>query len=49
MANYMPRNDRSGRLLERLGFEKEGIAKRYLKIDGLWEDHVLTAKIRAQG
>jgi ribosomal-protein-alanine N-acetyltransferase len=49
MANYMPRNDRSGRLLERLGFEKEGYAKRYLKIDGLWEDHVLTAKIRTQG
>jgi len=49
MANYMPRNERSGRLLERLGFEKEGYAKRYLKIDGLWEDHVLTAKIRTQG
>jgi ribosomal-protein-alanine N-acetyltransferase len=49
MANYMPRNDRSGRLLGRLGFEKEGYAKRYLKIEGLWEDHVLTAKIRAQG
>lgn len=49
MANYMPRNDRSGRLLERLGFEKEGLAKRYLKIEGLWEDHVLTAKIRSQG
>jgi ribosomal-protein-alanine N-acetyltransferase len=48
MANYMPRNERSGRLLERLGFEKEGLAKRYLKIDGLWEDHVLTAKIRPQ-
>lgn len=49
MANYMPRNERSGRLLERLGFEREGYAKRYLKIDGLWEDHVLTAKVRTQG
>ncbi|TCV97111.1 [SSU ribosomal protein S5P]-alanine acetyltransferase [Luteibacter rhizovicinus] len=49
MANYMPRNERSGRLLERLGFEREGYAKRYLKIDGLWEDHVLTAKVRAEG
>lgn len=49
MANHMPRNERSGRLLGRLGFEKEGYAKRYLKIDGLWEDHVLTAKIRTQG
>jgi ribosomal-protein-alanine N-acetyltransferase len=49
MANHMPRNERSGRLLGRLGFEKEGYAKRYLKIDGVWEDHVLTAKVRAQG
>lgn len=46
MANYMPRNERSGRLLERLGFEREGYAKRYLQIAGVWEDHVLTARIR---
>lgn len=43
MANYMPGNGRSGALLERLGFEKEGYARRYLKINGRWEDHVLTA------
>jgi ribosomal-protein-alanine N-acetyltransferase len=49
MANHMPRNERSGRLLARLGFEKEGYARRYLKIDGVWEDHVLTARIRSQG
>jgi len=42
-ANYMPANKRSGRLLEKLGFEKEGYAKRYLCINGQWEDHVLTA------
>ena len=47
MANYMPRNERSGKLLERLGFEREGYAKRYLQIAGVWEDHVLTARIRA--
>ncbi|MDR3444535.1 MULTISPECIES: ribosomal protein S5-alanine N-acetyltransferase [Dyella] len=46
MANYMPRNERSGRLLERLGFEREGYAKRYLQIAGAWEDHVLTSRIR---
>ena len=45
MANYMPRNARSARLLEKLGFEQEGIAKRYLLINGTWEDHVLTAKL----
>ncbi|HEY9131756.1 MAG TPA: ribosomal protein S5-alanine N-acetyltransferase [Dyella sp.] len=46
MANYMPRNERSARLLERLGFEREGYAKRYLRIDGHWEDHVLTSLVR---
>ncbi len=34
MANYMPDKKRSGALLERLGFEKEGYAKDYLLIDG---------------
>lgn len=44
-ANYMPANERSARLLEKLGFEKEGYAKRYLCINGRWEDHVLTSLI----
>jgi [ribosomal protein S5]-alanine N-acetyltransferase len=48
MANYMPRNQRSGRLLEKLGFEREGYAKRYLQIAGVWEDHVLTSRIRSE-
>ena len=43
MANYRPENERSGRLLERLGFTREGVAKNYLFIDGAWRDHVLTA------
>ncbi len=47
MANYMPSNTRSAKLLERLGFEREGYAKRYLQIAGVWEDHVLTSRIRA--
>jgi ribosomal-protein-alanine N-acetyltransferase len=33
------------RLLERLGFEREGRAKAYLNIDGRWQDHVLTALV----
>lgn len=45
MANYMPTNERSARLLERLGFEREGRARAYLRIAGRWEDHVLTACI----
>lgn len=45
MANHMPRNERSARLLARLGFVREGFAKDYLLIDGRWEDHVMTALV----
>ena len=45
MANYRPENDRSARLLERLGFVREGLAKDYLFIDGAWRDHILTALV----
>ncbi len=44
-ACYMPRNIRSGRLLQRLGFEVVGLAKNYLLINGQWEDHLLTTLI----
>lgn len=43
MANYLPRNARSGKLLKELGFKIEGYGEQYLKINGRWEDHVLTA------
>jgi ribosomal-protein-alanine N-acetyltransferase len=42
-ANYMPRNERSARLLRKLGFQVEGYARAFLLIDGRWEDHVLTS------
>lgn len=45
MANHLPENVRSARLLKRLGFEKECVAKDYLKIDGQWRDHVLNSLI----
>lgn len=45
MACYMPANHRSGALLERLGFEREGYARKYLMINGRWEDHILTSLI----
>lgn len=44
MANYMPHNRRSGELLRRLGFVVEGYARDYLRIQGRWEDHVLTSR-----
>jgi len=39
-ANVMPRNGASLKVLEKLGFQKEGLARKYLKINGVWEDHV---------
>ena len=45
MANYLPRNKRSGELLKKLGFVVEGEARQYLLINGQWEDHVLTSLI----
>jgi ribosomal-protein-alanine N-acetyltransferase len=45
MANHLPQNNRSEALLKRLGFEREGYARDYLKIDGKWQDHVLNSLI----
>lgn len=45
MANHMPTNTRSEKLLRALGFVREGYAKRYIKINGRWEDHVLNALV----
>jgi len=39
-ANIMPHNKPSIRLVEKLGFEHEGLAKKYLKINGKWKDHI---------
>lgn len=43
MANYLPENEKSGRLLARLGFIQEGYARDYLFIGGTWRDHILTS------
>lgn len=48
MANYQPWNKASGRILEKLGFVEEGLAKDYLFINGAWRDHVLTALVNDQ-
>ncbi len=47
-AACLPRNIASIGLLEKLGFEREGYAKSYLRIAGRWEDHVLFAKSDAK-
>lgn len=43
MANYMPHNQRSANVLKRLGFIVEGHARDYLRINGQWQDHVMTS------
>jgi ribosomal-protein-alanine N-acetyltransferase len=40
-AACLPHNHRSANLLLKLGFEEEGFAKRYLQINGDWQDHRL--------
>lgn len=39
-ANIMPKNKRSLRVVEKLGFYNEGLAYKYLRINGVWEDHI---------
>lgn len=40
-AACLPNNEPSRRLLERVGFQHEGLARAYLKINGNWADHLL--------
>lgn len=39
-ANIIPRNVRSRRVVEKLGFTLEGMSRKYLRINGVWEDHL---------
>ena len=42
-VSIIPRNIKSRRVVEKLGLREEGIAKGYLEIDGVWEDHMCYA------
>jgi ribosomal-protein-alanine N-acetyltransferase len=42
-AACLPNNEASRGLLEKLGFTEEGYARKYLRINGEWHDHVLYA------
>lgn len=44
-AGVMPVNIGSMRVLEKVGFHKEGIAKKNVEINGRWEDHQMLAII----
>ena len=44
-AACLPTNTASIRLLEKCGFSREGYARRYLCINGEWQDHLLYAML----
>jgi ribosomal-protein-alanine N-acetyltransferase len=45
-AACIPDNAASVRLLEKTGFHREGHARQYLCINGVWADHFLYARLR---
>lgn len=47
-AEVMPENIGSIRVLEKVGFRQEGIAKKSLFINGAWEDFVLFALLKEE-
>lgn len=46
--SIIPRNASSRRVVEKLELRNEGIAERYLEINGVWEDHVRYAVTREE-
>jgi len=44
-AACIPGNERSIRVLEKAGFQREGLLRSYLRINGAWQDHHLYALI----
>lgn len=47
-AGVMPHNAPSIRALEKAGFEREGLARKNVKINGRWQDHVVMAIINPE-
>ena len=45
-AAWLPHNLPSTRVLEKAGFKREGMARRYLKINGVWQDNDLFALLQ---
>jgi ribosomal-protein-alanine N-acetyltransferase len=47
-AACLPENAASQTLLERNGFQREGLARGYLRINGAWRDHLLYALVEPE-
>jgi ribosomal-protein-alanine N-acetyltransferase len=47
-AACLPSNEPSKGVLRQSGFRYEGLAKRYLKINGIWQDHMQFALLREE-
>ncbi len=48
-VSVVPRNTKSLAVARRCGFVEEGLSRRYIRIAGVWEDHVRFARIREDG
>ncbi len=46
-AGCLPENNASHRVLIKNGYEAEGIARGYIKIGGVWRDHLIFSKLAA--
>ena len=47
-AGVIPHNEASIRVLEKAGFHKEGIGKKNVQINGVWQDHQMLAIINPE-
>jgi ribosomal-protein-alanine N-acetyltransferase len=47
-ATCMPENTPSLKLLRGMGMQEIGLARRYMKINGEWRDHLLFEKVKGQ-
>ncbi|TCT11663.1 ribosomal-protein-alanine N-acetyltransferase [Natranaerovirga pectinivora] len=45
-AYIMPQNEPSIQVIHKLNFIKEGLARKYIKINGNWEDHICYSLIK---
>ena len=48
-ASIMPRNQASLALARKCGFSEEGRSPRYIRINGVWEDHIHMVRLNEEG